>query len=1066
VCLEGKELVMKRGWKIASFLGMVIGIFAFVTFGGDGLERHIPLARAVTADITIHIFVDTNGDGVWETGEGTAADIDYVILHTTDCSGPAPYETQTPDANGYAYFGVPPEDIEPNTYYVQIPTYSWGVTTPYYGGYPGCQEVTFDGVAPQGVEFGLFAPGTISGMVFNDANGNGVKDAGEDGMGAQIFMYSENEGDPWGTSTFLTSDVIDGSYSQGELGPGTYYVCERLGPGWQQTSPDESSGVADESFYSDFEGPYCYEVDVTSGFLADDRDFGNEPASLVVHIFEDQNGDGVNDGDGPPYMSDWPSNLYQGSDCTGTWVATGHSTYESGIFTDATFNVSAGNYSVKVLPINAAWTVTPTTAPLTCQNVTVVDGETQDLYFGVYDWPTVSGTVYYDIDGDQEQDWNVDPGLLRWTVTLNDGAFNALTDKDGRFSFLHVGGGTYQARIEPPAGWTATTANPYSPALEVHSGLYQPDINFGFQPTGSGSGTISGQVYLDANGNGTDDSEDPMVGRTMALFNLDGVQVGSSQTTSDPGGTFEFTGVSTGWYRLCEANSDYKYWLTEPVVLLDSQLCAGVTMSDGVAVVLDFGNFEGVDLTGYVYRDLDGDGDLAGDSDPVDGGGWGIDFYQPIPGGVISFHPRSYTGGDFGMFKAGPGTYYVCESIMSANHGSYDPPPDHSGWTQTYPEEGPADVTTNPGYWSDPNEEEAPLCYVVTVNQSGVDIDGLDFGNLPPADMDGDGVNNDEDNCPNVSNADQTDIDGDTLGDACDPDDDGDAILDGDDNCPLLSNADQTDEDRDGVGNACDNCITTWNWDQANNDEDSFGDACDNCPAVTNEDQTDTDGDGIGDVCEAPVPDDSDEDGVADSEDNCPLAANADQADADNDGLGDACDPCPDDATNSCEAPEDTDHDGVADDIDNCPAVANVSQADRDDDGVGNACDNCLDEWNPNQADHDRDGVGDACEVDHHRHTSPTNTPTAMPTAMPTATSTPVPPPPAPPATPQGAQLPNLNVPNTGEGPGGNGGAVPYLLVAGVLGLTAMSALLAAGATRRRVKESVSNQPGGGRRVL
>jgi MYXO-CTERM domain-containing protein len=58
-------------------------------------------------------------------------------------------------------------------------------------------------------------------------------------------------------------------------------------------------------------------------------------------------------------------------------------------------------------------------------------------------------------------------------------------------------------------------------------------------------------------------------------------------------------------------------------------------------------------------------------------------------------------------------------------------------------------------------------------------------------DVDGDGVANADDNCFEVSNADQADMDGDGLGDACDPcpadeldDSDGDGVCDSDDACP------------------------------------------------------------------------------------------------------------------------------------------------------------------------------------------------------------------------------------------------------------------------------------------
>ena len=245
-------------------------------------------------------------------------------------------------------------------------------------------------------------------------------------------------------------------------------------------------------------------------------------------------------------------------------------------------------------------------------------------------------------------------------------------------------------------------------------------------------------------------------------------------------------------------------------------------------------------------------------------------------------------------------------------------------------------------------EDDADNCPTV-FNPGQADADGDGVGDACDGDGDGDddGVPNGNDNCPEVANPDQADTDGDEVGDACDDDDDGDGVSDGADNCPLLANADQQDLDGNGVGDACD--------DDADGDQVS-GDV-DNCPAVANPDQRDTDGDGAGDACD----DDDDGDGVADGADNCPLLANAGQADRDGDDRGDACD--------------DDDGDGLPDADDNCPDVQNPSQADLDGDGLGDACDddddgdgvpddadNCPLTPNPAQADLDEDGTGDVCD--------------------------------------------------------------------------------------------------------
>jgi len=93
------------------------------------------------------------------------------------------------------------------------------------------------------------------------------------------------------------------------------------------------------------------------------------------------------------------------------------------------------------------------------------------------------------------------------------------------------------------------------------------------------------------------------------------------------------------------------------------------------------------------------------------------------------------------------------------------------------------------------------------------------------------------------------------------------------------------DFDNDGITNDADNCPAVSNPQQDDADTDGIGDACDNCPVAVNSDQFDFDFDGTGDVCE-----DDDADGLMDSIDNCPLVPNVNQADADGDGFGDMCD--------------------------------------------------------------------------------------------------------------------------------------------------------------------------------
>jgi hypothetical protein len=275
----------------------------------------------------------------------------------------------------------------------------------------------------------------------------------------------------------------------------------------------------------------------------------------------------------------------------------------------------------------------------------------------------------------------------------------------------------------------------------------------------------------------------------------------------------------------------------------------------------------------------------------------------------------------------------------------------------------------------------AQLDVTVTAGESPCATEG--------GDSDGDGICDNKDNCPSVSNPDQKDSNGNGIGDACDGpcapeggDSDGDGICDDKDNCPSVSNPEQKDSNGNGIGDVCEPAPGSG---KTCKDVTAIGGAgqvsisnipshakveisgpstgwglqlvCNgNCKAtevVSNlteggysvKVQTFTPAYCYGEVnvsvtgITTPSPcategGDSDGDGVCDDKDNCPNVSNPDQKDSNNNGVGDVCEPTAPCATEG----GDSDGDGVCDDKDNCPNVSNPDQQDSNNNGVGDAC--------------------------------------------------------------------------------------------------------------------------------
>ncbi len=235
------------------------------------------------------VWYDANADGS-DTGESGIAGVTVVLL---DGSRNV-VATAITDSNGnFSFAGVPGS----GNYTVRISD-TGGVLANYYGTTASAVAGEFDIVNlsadTTGIHFGYNLSATIGDTVFNDLDGNGIRDAGEPGIGGiTVDIYTDTDGDGQiGAGDTLQATLTtgsDGSYLFTGLADGDYIISIASPPsGYTFTGTDSDPGSAGDQLAAS----------VSSGSTSLDTDFGYlalVPRTVSGTIWDDTNSDGVID---------------------------------------------------------------------------------------------------------------------------------------------------------------------------------------------------------------------------------------------------------------------------------------------------------------------------------------------------------------------------------------------------------------------------------------------------------------------------------------------------------------------------------------------------------------------------------------------------------------------------------------------------------------------------------------------------------------------------------------------------------------------------------------------------
>jgi hypothetical protein len=417
-------------------------------------------ARTFTGSICGVNFEDINGNGVLDPGEFGKSGTIVLSYFGQEIS-----RSNTNDGN-YCF-----NNLLPGNYTLtSVSSTGWAVTTSGVVSQNGSQAIIFN--------IGNYQ-GSISGMVWEDMDKDGAKEAGEPGLAAnfEIVLHRDScNGIILGT----TRTEPHGNYIFA-VGPGNYYLRETNQTGYDQTYPAGN----------------CHAVTVSGPSGAPSAnitgvDFGNfKRGQITVNNYVDLNGNGVRDGGDVTPM---PVGAIAVVRFAGPGIDV-LDTLGNGYGTKIHAGLGVGLYTATEVFTSPGWVRTYGAAGF---SFTVgFSGAQFSCTFMNFKPPFASGKVFHDVNANGVKNAG-EPGLPNWSVQITGNMYgpnSAVTDANGNWTIENIGPGSHVISEVPQAGWTQTfpvSVSTYSfDATSANVlGADQTDKDFGNAPDSVVPGNI------------------------------------------------------------------------------------------------------------------------------------------------------------------------------------------------------------------------------------------------------------------------------------------------------------------------------------------------------------------------------------------------------------------------------------------------------------------------------------------------------------------------------------------------------------------------------------------------